>query len=316
MKARASLVALAIALTVMAVILYRLDWQAVIATWARVIWLWVVAAAVVNIVDSWVQGLRWRTVLGASDVEVDATTAFWAMLVGTVGNVVLPFKLGEAARAWAVARLAKAPISTVASTVVLDRLVDLAALVMLLIVIPPIVGPVVGVRLPSPRALLVAVGGASLVLALAAAWWRRLRRRRRRSGAGGFGPRVESFVRGLNALRQHHILAQAIAWAICSWCARVMVVWAMLHAFGLDWPVMRAAMILLIINASITVVATPGNVGTFELAAAGALRLFGATPEIAMSFAVILHLAEVVPTALLGAFAIWKFGLKLRRPDQ
>jgi len=316
MKTRASLVAPAVALAVMAVILYRLDWPAVIATWARVIWPWVVATAIVHVADSWIQGLRWRTVLGASDVEVKPSTAFWAMLVGTVSNVVLPFKLGEAARAWAVARLANAPVSTVASTVVLDRLVDLGTLVILLIVIPPIVGPVVGVRLPSPRILLVAVGLAFVVLALAAAWWRRLRLSRKRSGAGGFGPRVESFVRGLNALRQHHILAQAIAWAICSWCIRAVVVWAMLQAFGLDWPLVRAAMILLIINISIGVVATPGNIGTFELAAAGALRLLGATPEVAMSFAIILHLAEVLPTALLGALAIWKFGLKLQRPDQ
>lgn len=316
MKARVSLIALVIALTVMAVILYRLDWQAVISTWARVIWPLVVAAAVVNIANSWVEGLRWRTVLGASDVAVSASTTFWAMLVGTVGNVVLPFKLGEAARAWAVARLAKAPISTVASTVVLDRLVDMAALVILLIVIPPIVGPVVGVKLPSPRTLLIAVGGAFLFLVLVAAWWRHVRRRRQASGAGAFGPHVESFVRGLDALRQHHILARALGWAVCSWCTRVAVVWMVLQAFGLDWPMMRAAMSLLIINLSIAVVGTPGNVGTFELAAAGALRLFGATPEVAMSFAVILHLAEVVPTALLGGLAIWKFGLRLQRPGQ
>jgi uncharacterized protein (TIRG00374 family) len=110
-------------------------------------------------------------------------------------------------------------------------------------------------------------------------------------------------------------VAQASAWAIGSWGTRVIVVWIMFHAFGLDWPVMRAAMILLIINVSIAVVATPGNIGTFELAAAGALRLFGATPEVAMSFAVVLHVAEVAPTTLLGAIAIWKFGLTLRRQD-
>ena len=316
MKARASIIALAIALIVMAVILYRLDWQAVIATWARVIWPWVVATALVNVANTWIEGMRWRTVLGASDVAVGSSTTFWAMLVGTVGNVVLPFKLGEAARAWAVARLAKAPITTVASTVVLDRLVDLAALVILLIVVPSIVGPVAGVRLPSPRTLLIAVGGSFVLLALVAAGWRVLRRRRKKSGAGAFGPHVESFVLGLDALRQHHILAQAIGWAVGSWCCRVVVVWVMFQAFGLDWPIMRAAMCLLIINLSIAVVGTPGNVGTFELAAAGALRLFGATPEVAMSFAVILHLAEVVPTAVLGSLAIWKFGLRLQGPDR
>jgi len=315
MKARASLIALAIALAVMGVVLSRLDWLAVVETWARVIWPWVLATAIVNVANSWLEGKRWGTVLGASDIVVPASTTFWAMLVGTVGNVVLPFKLGEAARAWAVARLAKAPIGTVASTVVLDRLIDVAAIVILLIVVPSVVGPVVGVSLPAPRTLLIGLGGAFVVLALVAAGWRLLRRRRTRSGAGAFGPHVESFVRGLDALRKHHILAQAVAWALCSWCARIALVWMMLLAFGLDWPIMKAAMILLIINVSIVVVGTPGNVGTFELSAAGALRLFGATPEVAMSFAVILHLAEVVPTAVLGAFAIWKFGLRLQRPE-
>ncbi|MEI6666536.1 MAG: lysylphosphatidylglycerol synthase transmembrane domain-containing protein [Acidobacteriota bacterium] len=315
MKTRASLVTLVVALSVMAVILSRLDWRAVVATWAGVVWPWVIAAAVINIANSWIEGLRWRTVLGASDVNVNASTTFWAMLVGTVGNVVLPFKLGEAARAWAVAKLSKSPMSTVASTVVLDRLVDLAALVLLLIVVPPLVGPVVGVTLPSPRTMLMVIGGAFLVLGLAAAAWRLVRRRRISNGSGGFGPHVEAFVKGLDALRQHHILAQAIAWAVASWCTRVAVVWVTLLAFGLHWPVAQAAMSLLIINLSIAVVGTPGNVGTFELAAAGALRLFGATPEVAMSYAVVLHLAEVVPTALLGALAIWKFGLRLQRPD-
>lgn len=315
MKTRASLIALAIALTVMAVVLSRLDWPAVVETWARVVWPWVVATAVFNVANSWIEGLRWRTVLAASDIEVPASTTFWAMLVGTVSNVVLPFKLGEAARAWAVARLASAPIGTVASSVVLDRLIDLAAIVVMLMVVPSVVGPVVGVSLPAPRTLLLAVGGALVLLAVVATGWRQIRRRRAESGAGAFGTHVESFVRGLDALRQHHVLAKAGAWAILSWCCRVWLVWMMLRAFGLDWPIMRAAMILMMINVSIVVVSTPGNVGTFELAAAGALRLFGATPEVAMSFAVIIHLAELLPPAVLGAFAIWKFGLRLQRPE-
>jgi phenylacetate-CoA ligase len=39
-------------------------------------------------------------------------------------------------------------------------------------------------------------------------------------------------------------------------------------------------------------------------------RAFYGTPSFA------LHLAEVVPTALLGAWAIWRFGLKLETPAE
>lgn len=314
MKTRASVIALVVALAALGVVLSRLDWRAVVETWTRVVWPWVVATAVFNVANSWIEGLRWRTVLAASDIAVPASTTFWAMLVGTVSNVVLPFKLGEAARAYAVARLTGAPIGTVASTVLLDRLIDLAAIVLLLFFVPMVVGPVVGVSLPSPRTLLIAVGAAAVLLAALAAIWRLIRHRRATSGAGEFGTHVESFVRGLDGLRRRHVLAKAGAWAVLSWCCRVSLVWMMLRAFGLDWPILRATMILLVINVSIIVVSTPGNVGTFELSAAGALGLFGATPEVAMSFAVIIHLAELLPPAVLGAFAIWKFGLRLQRP--
>jgi len=318
MRARASLIALTLAIVAMILVGRTLDWHAVVLAWSQLVWPWVALAATVNVFNSWMEALRWRTVLGASDVEVPTLTVFWAMLVGTVGNVVLPFKLGEAARAWAVARLSKAPMSTVASTVVLDRLMDVVGLVILLIVVPLIVGPIAGVRLPSPRALVIGLVVAFVVLTLMAVGWRAVRKRgaRRGTSTSRIAPHIDQFMRGLNALRQHHILAQALAYAIGSWFTRVAVVWVMLLSFNLYWPVMRAAMTLLIINLSIAVVGTPGNVGTFELAASGGLRLFGATAEVAVSYAVALHLAEVVPTALLGAWAIWRFGLKLEKPTE
>ena len=108
-------------------------------------------------------------------------------------------------------------------------------------------------------------------------------------------------------------LAFLAAFGVLSWCTRTAVVWAMFPAFGLEWSPLRAVIALLAINLSIIVVATPANVGTFELAAAGVVHLLGAPPEVAVSYAVALHLAEVVPTVTLGAIAIWRWGLHLDR---
>jgi len=313
MKSRASIIALAISLTVLVVVGFQLDWHGVMAAWARVVWPWVVAVAIVNIANSWVEGLRWRSVLGASDINVTPRTAFSAMLVGTVGNVVLPFKLGEAARAWGMARLTRAPMSTIASTVVLDRLLDVAALTLLLLVAPLVAGPI-GMKFPSARVIAIGLAVTAVVLALLVLGWKRMQAHR---GSGGrFTPQMDAFVKGLAMLRQHHILARGLALALASWFTRVAVVWLMFFAFGLDWSPLRGFLTLLAINLSIVVIGTPGNVGTFELAGAGALRLFGAPPEVAVSYAVALHLAEVVPTVLLGAFAIWKLGIRLERPEE
>lgn len=312
MKTRTGLIALGIAVAALAGVAWQLDWRAVFAVWAGVAWPWVLVAALVNIANTWIEGLRWQTVLRASDIRVKAHRAFSAMLVGTVGNVLLPLKLGEAARAWTLARIERVPLPTVMSTVVLDRIIDGVAIVPSLAVLL-VAGAPLGLELPSGRAVAIGVLAAAIVLGLLVAGWRRLSARHGAGSGSRLAPHVTSFVRGLATLRQRHSLARAGALALLSWCARTIVVWSMFPAFGIAASPLHALLTLVTINVSIVVVATPGNVGTFELAAAAALHLLGAPAEVAVSFALALHLAEVVPTALMGTLTIWRLGLQLDR---
>ena len=57
---------------------------------------------------------------------------------------------------------------------------------------------------------------------------------------------------------------------------------------------------LVVVNLGIAVVATPGNVGTFELATAAALAFWGVSPETALSLAIATHVIEVAPPLLIG----------------
>jgi hypothetical protein len=311
-KARAGLIALAIAITALALVARQLDWRAVLAVWAEVAWPWVLLTAVVNVANTWIEGLRWQTVLRASDIRIKAHRAFASMLVGTVGNVLLPLKLGEAARAWTLARIERVPLPTVMSTVVLDRIIDGVAIVPMLAVLL-VAGVPLGLTLPSGRATAIGVLAAAVMLGLLVAGARRLRSRHGAGSGSRFAPHLESFGKGLATLRQRHSLARAGALALLSWCTRTVVVWSMFPAFGIAASPMHALLTLVTINVSIVVIATPGNVGTFELAAAAALHLLGAPAEVAVSFALALHLAEVVPTTLMGALTIWRLGLQLDR---
>lgn len=305
-KVRASVVALAVSLAAVAVVAFRLDWSEVADAWARVTWPWVIAAAAVNVANTWIEGLRWKVVLRAAGAEVPARRTFASLLVGTVGNVVLPFKLGEAARAWALARVTRVPLGTVASSVVADRIIDATAVVPLVLV----VGVPLGHRAFDASAAATGAVTVVAVVAVAVAGWRWLRARHGPGSGSRLAHGIGAFSRGLLALRQGHCLVRAGSLALLSWCARTAVVWSMFQAFGLGWPPARAALTLVAINFSIVVVATPGNIGTFDLAAAGMLRVLGASPEVAVSYAVALHLAEVVPTVALGAMAIWRMGLR------
>jgi glycosyltransferase 2 family protein len=311
MKGRAGLIALIISIAALVIVARQLDWAAVGAAWTRVVWPWVVVAAALNIINTWVEGLRWRSILAASDIRVPANRTFASMLIGTVGNLVLPLKLGEAARGYALARTASAPVGTVLSTVVLDRLVDTASVVPMLLLVAAVGLP--GLARPTATAWTVGIAGLCTVALVATIVWRRFVARHGVGTGSRLAPHVEAFVRGFATLKQRHTLARALALGTLSWCTRSAVVWAMFPAFGLDWSPLRAVFTLVLLNLSIVVVATPGNVGTFELAASGILHYLGASPEVAVSLALALHLAEVVPTAALGALALWRFGIHLDR---
>jgi len=162
------------------------------------------------------------------------------------------------------------------------------------------------------------VGFLAAAVALATARWWFLRRRSRaidlEHPSGGTLDRI---VDGLRVLDHRHRLASTIATALCAWSVRAAIVWCMFRAFSLDLPISAAVGVLALLNIGIAVVATPGNVGTFELASAGALALWDVPAETGMSLGVTMHLLEVIPPASLGIFAIaWHRGALWPRRTQ
>ena len=74
----------------------------------------------------------------------------------------------------------------------------------------------------------------------------------------------------------------------------------MLIASHLTLPLSATITTLLIVNLGIAIAATPGNVGSFELAAAAALALWKVPSDTAFSVAIATHVVEVVPPMLIG----------------
>lgn len=99
---------------------------------------------------------------------------------------------------------------------------------------------------------------------------------------------------------------------------RGLVVWCMLRAFDSSLPAAAAVSTLVLVTLSIAAIAAPGNVGVFELSAAGALALWGIAAERGVSFSLGRHAAEVVPTAVLGTIAVLTLpaGIRQDRTDR
>lgn len=292
---------LLLALAALVVTISRLNIATIRAALEAMSWRWAAIATAMNLLAVLVDATRWTVIVSAIR-PVSFLSTIQAQLIGIVANVIFPFKLGEGARALALAAREKLSAATAITTVLVDRVLDASTL--------PLFVTLAGTLMPLPpdvlryRRWIVAVLVATVAGGVAARFWVR-RKRVARAKAQHLPERLlDRVVSGLRVLDQKHHIALTIGVALCAWLLRAAIIWCMFAAFNLDLPASAAVSVVALLNLSIAIVATPGNVGTFELATVGALALWDVPPEIGMSIGIAMHVLEVVPPALLGLIAV------------
>jgi uncharacterized protein (TIRG00374 family) len=296
MSRRVRLLIFAVVLGATALYIARSDPAAIGHALAGMSWRWAVIAGLLNLLGVVIDGSRLRIIVSAVG-RVKFLHVLQAQLVGIVGNVLFPFKLGEGARAYVLARHHELPTATAVTMVVLDRVLD--ALMLPLFVV------LASLLLPLPPAVLKYRGWMLASLAVATVAGVIIARRLRARHAAGRAPSFvagtfDRIIDGITILSHRHRLAGTIVVSLVSWTARAAIFWCMLQAFSLDLPVSAAVTVLVVVNLGIALVATPGNVGSFELATAAALALWGVSSETALSVGIAAHVIEVAPPVLIG----------------
>jgi len=302
MPKRLRIVLLAAVLAATAVAIARSDPRAIGLAIAGMSWRWATLAAVINLLGVVVDATRLRIIVSASG-HIGLRHVLQAQLVGIMGNVLFPFKLGEGARAYMLTRHHDVPTATAVTMVVLDRVLDALVLPMF-VVIASVLLPLPSTVLRYRTWMLMSLAAGSFAGVIVG---RRLRDRH----AAGRAPvavagTLDRIVAGMTILGHRGRLASAIAASLLSWTARAAILWCMLRAFGLDLPLSATVTMLVIVNLSIALVATPGNVGSFELASAAALALWNVPSDLAFSVGIATHLVEVVPPVVL-AFVVGRW---------
>lgn len=267
-----------------------------------------------------VRGLRWRILLskGAPDVRLSSTTGLTA--VGWLANSILPLKGGDVLRAALIAKREKLHIAQGASTVALERVLDLLGLAVVAAVGLALVPR--AIELPGGIAQAMALVWVLPLVAIVALFSLvRFREPTVRLAArllkpfGKVGEKLVGFgdtvLAGLHALSRHPILlAKLLPLTLCVAILQACVFAFLVEAFMPGTPLSLAfggsALFLL----SFVISITPGNVGTYEAAFAAVFIALGAAPEVAVPAAILTHLVTTLTVAAYGAVAILALGLE------
>ena len=111
-------------------------------------------------------------------------------------------------------------------------------------------------------------------------------------------------LKGLRTMCRPKALLLLLGISLLLWGGEAGLFYFISAGLGMESTPIGALLVMSIATLSTLLPSTPGYVGTFHLAAYTAITLIGGTPQQAGSFAVIVHLALWVPTTLAGIVAI------------
>ncbi len=86
-----------------------------------------------------------------------------------------------------------------------------------------------------------------------------------------------------------------------------------MDAFTLDLPFAAAVLVTVAINLSLVLPSSPAALGVFEAATIIALNAFDVPQAEALSYALVLHLLNLVPFLIIGALLLGPAALRRRR---
>jgi glycosyltransferase 2 family protein len=280
---------------------------------------WLVPGTATLAIAIALRAIRWRALFDPASRPPLAATAR-ALLVGYLFNNILPLRAGEAIRVVALKRfVATASRAETASTVVVERVYDVASLLALLFV------ALIWLPELSWMSTAIAFGAAIAALLVAAVIvltrWRAqvVRLGLRAVGFVPVGARdrseraVLNVVQGFAGLTRTRVAGAALAWTVASWLVMAVSFWFVMRCF--DFGLSPAAGLLVAIATSLSLIlpSSPGSLGVFEAAVLIALDAYDVPRAEALSYALVLHAVNFFPFVIAGALAFWPQLLPLRR---
>lgn len=223
---------------------------------------------------------------------------FLAKLSASAINNLTPLRGGDVARVWMLNRHARISKTAAAAVAIVENLLELLALSAL--ALPAVQGaPEQGwVVSVAPIVLAVAI---LLVLLLAI----------RGGGVGRLGALRARIEPGVEALRHPANAVGCVALSLSVWVIEAAMVVLTARAIGLPVSVSLAIVVLLGINVALALPSLPAGIGAFEAAVVFVLTQSGVQKEVALAFALLYHLVQVVPVTIAGAVVVSRLGVTL-----
>jgi uncharacterized protein (TIRG00374 family) len=209
------------------------------------------------------------------------------------------------------------PLVQVAASAIVERLLDVATMILALVLVLPLMQvPVLVIRAGTVFGAIILVLLATLFLMVR---FRELVERLLQSicrwykflPAEAIVARQRELIDGLTPFTKGSVAIRSIGWSIATWALSIGMNWAVIRSFKSDAAPVEAVFMIVALSLAVAVPASPGFIGVFQLVGQQALVLpFGGKYDLTTALAITLtaHLTYYLLTTALGVVGLIRLG--------
>jgi uncharacterized protein (TIRG00374 family) len=277
---------------------------------------WILWATILLIVYTYLRSIRWRILL-FSLKPVNLKDLFASNMVGYFGNSVLPFKMGEILRGYAISKNNDLKTSTVLGSIVLERVCDLGGLIILLLIVT------IFYSFPYDIELSLMISVAVILSVFVLLWIFSFKKELILNKIKGtrlmnfktvisFIETLSSFTKGFLLISNMRSFFLVSFLTILSWSILFLVTYCTLKSLDFQTTLIEIAVILLLTSMAMSVPAAPGAIGTHHFATYYVMNnLLGFNSIDSQTFAIVLHAVSYLPLVAIGAYYFFKSSIHI-----
>ena len=305
-----------ISVVCLVVIFYFIRPQEIVAAMKTARFGFLVLSAMGIVAFLMIRAVRWRFMLNN---DAPWLTVFHIQNIGYLISTVLPFRLGDIARAVLIGNVPPVTISRGISTMVVERVLDMLFIVTLLpFTLAGIEYLPDWMRLGARASGFAAIAAISILIiaanqrALAVRIVARILDQLPFLNTQAWSNRTDNFLAGLDSLTRFKDGVILLALTLVTWIPIILAYFATMLAVNLRPSLVMAAFVVCAAALSVALPSSPGQIGVFHAGVIAALQVWGQPEAASASFAFIYHALNSITLIVLGIIGIVGTGSTFR----
>lgn len=268
---------------------------------------YMIPAMLMLLLSLFLRTIRWKYLLQpVKDISIKSLYA--AVMIGFMANNLLPARLGEIVRAYAIGEKEKVSKSASLATIVVERIFDGFTILFFLAIILIFYSFSFPAWLKKAAYITLAFYVLALlflvllklktetVLKIAKTMLRPFSDRFKRP----FLKLLNSFITGLQSLQSFKNVALSSFLSLLIWLPHIFIIHIILVSLGIELPVFASTVLLVALAIGVMVPSAPGFIGTIQFVCVTVLSLFAVSRSQSLSFSVIYHVTIFLPVTIIG----------------